>query len=64
MHSLSRHDIIMSGSQCEKECSDMGTMSCTVWRVIFVGANFREKSKVAFRINFCGFNFRDYRPRN
>ena len=36
----------------------------TVWRVIFVGANFHEKSKVAFRINFRGFNFRDCRPRN
>ena len=31
----------------------------TVWRIIFGGANFREKSKPAFRINF---NFRDYHP--
>ena len=32
----------------------------TVWRVIFGGANIREKSKVAVRINFRGFNFRDW----
>ena len=35
----------------------------TVWRVIFRGANFREMSKVAIRINFRGYNFRDgWRP--
>ena len=31
----------------------------TVWRVILGGANFREKSKKAFRINFRDFKFRD-----
>ena len=31
----------------------------TVWRVIFGGSNFREKSTYALRINFRGFNFRD-----
>ena len=31
----------------------------TVWRVIFVGSNFRGKSEKALKINFCGFNFRD-----
>ena len=31
----------------------------TVWRVIFVGTNFRGKSEKALKINFCGFKFRD-----
>ena len=34
----------------------------TVWRVIFVGANFRGKSEKALRINFCGFKFCDSNP--
>ena len=28
-----------------------------IWRVIFGGANIREKLKVAVRINFCGLIF-------
>ena len=39
-------------------------ISHTVWQVIFMGANLRGKSEADFRINFRGFNFRDYRPRN
>ena len=31
----------------------------TVWRVIFVDANFRGKSEKALKINFRGFKFRD-----
>ena len=31
----------------------------TVWRVIFVGANFHGKSEKALKINFRGFKFRD-----
>ena len=31
----------------------------TVWRVIFMGSNFRGKSKKALKINFRGFKFRD-----
>jgi hypothetical protein len=31
--------------------------SHTVWRVIFGGAKFREKSENALRINFRGFKF-------
>ena len=34
----------------------------TVWRIIFVGANFRKKSDKAPRINFCGFKFRGCKP--
>jgi hypothetical protein len=34
----------------------------TVWQVIFGGANFREKSEKALRINFRGFKFRDINP--
>ncbi len=34
----------------------------TVWRVIFGGAKFREKSEKALRINFRGFKFRDSNP--
>ena len=32
---------------------------CTVWRVIFVGTNFRGKSEKALKINFYGFKIRD-----
>ena len=38
---------------------DIG-MGYTVWRVIFRAANFRQKSKVAVRIYFRGFKFRDW----
>ena len=31
----------------------------TVWRVIFVGSNYRGKSEKALKINFRGFKFRD-----
>ena len=31
----------------------------TVWRVIFVGSNFRGKSEKALKINFYDFKFRD-----
>ena len=31
----------------------------TVWRVIFVGSNFRGKSEKALKINFHDFKFRD-----
>ena len=31
----------------------------TVWRVIFMGANFRGKFEKALKINFRGFKFRD-----
>ena len=35
-------------------------MGCnTVWRVIFVGSNFRGKSEKTLKINFRGFKFRD-----
>ena len=34
----------------------------TMWRVIFGGAKFHEKSKPAFKINFRDFNFRDCHP--
>ena len=34
----------------------------TIWRVIFGGAKFREKSKPAFRINFHDYNFHDCHP--
>ena len=33
--------------------------SSTVWRVIFVRANFHAKSEKALKINFCSFKFRD-----
>ena len=39
--------------------SDVVVHMHTVWQVIFVGANFREKSKMALKINFYGFKFRD-----
>ena len=35
-------------------CSDN-----TVWRVIFVGSNFRGTSEKALKINFHAFKFRD-----
>ena len=31
----------------------------TVWRVIFVGSNFRWKSEIVLKINFCAFKFHD-----
>ena len=31
----------------------------TIWRVIFVGSNFRGKSEKALKIIFRGFKFRD-----
>ena len=31
----------------------------TVWRIIFVGSNFRGKSEKALKIDFHGFKFRD-----
>ena len=34
-------------------------VSITVWRVIFVGSNFRGKSEKTLKINFRGFKFRD-----
>ena len=40
-------------------CKGAIVLLYTVWRVIFGGSNFREKSTYALRINFRGFNFRD-----
>ena len=37
----------------------MHTAMTTVWRVIFVGSNFRGKSEKALKINFRGFKFCD-----
>ena len=33
---------------------------CALRALVFRGANFREKPKVAVRINLCGFNFHDW----
>ena len=37
----------------------ISSMLTTVWRIIFVGSNFRGKSEKALKINFRGFKFRD-----
>ena len=55
----SNDDVIPHNEQQLLYSSETHT-SHTVWRVIFGGANIREKSKVAVRINFRGFNFRDW----
>ena len=42
-------------------CIRLDTQLCwsiTVYRIIFVGGNFREKLEEASRIKFCGFKFR------
>ena len=51
------HETCMEHARKYKMC-----VTDTVWRVIFVGANFRGKSDKALRINFRGFKFCDSNP--